>query len=76
LWVGIALNFTFHWVTVPALGRPITAGAGAFGGVPSTPVVWVFVSVTVSLLAGCVLGLLHTTITAKITPKITTKTGQ
>lgn len=58
--------------TTAALGDPTTAGAGAFGGVLSTPVIWVFVSVTVSLLAGCVLGLLHTTITAKITPK----TGQ
>jgi hypothetical protein len=58
--------------TTAALGDTTTAGAGAFGGVLSTPVIWVFVSVTVSLLAGCVLGLLHTTITAKITPK----TGQ
>lgn len=55
--------------TTAALGDPTSAGTGAFGGVLSTPVIWVFVSVTVSVLAGCVLGLLHTTITAKITSK-------
>lgn len=42
--------------SVHALASPTTAGAGAFGGVLSVPVFWVFVSVTISLLAGSVLG--------------------
>jgi Protein of unknown function (DUF1097) len=42
--------------SVAALGNPETAGAGAFGGVVSTPVEWVFVSVTASLIAGVLLG--------------------
>ncbi|MDP3983696.1 MAG: DUF1097 family protein [Acidimicrobiia bacterium] len=42
--------------SVAALGKPETAGSGAFGGVISTPVEWVFVSVAVSLLAGVLLG--------------------
>ncbi len=54
--------------TVAGLGDPATAGAGAFGGVISTPAIWVFVSVLASLLAGCVLGYLHTTIATAITP--------
>lgn len=40
-----------------SLAKPETAGTGAFGGVLSTPFGWVYVSVLVSLLAGCLLGL-------------------
>lgn len=42
--------------TVAALAKPATAGSGAFGGVLSTPAEWVFVSSTVSLLCGSILG--------------------
>lgn len=42
--------------SVAALGKPETAGTGAFSGVISTPVEWVFVSVAASLLAGVLLG--------------------
>jgi hypothetical protein len=38
-----------------SLADPATAGTRAFGGVLSTPYVWVWVSCTVSLLAGCLL---------------------
>lgn len=43
--------------SVAALGKPETAGSGAFGGVLSTPVEWVFASCLASLLCGVVLGL-------------------
>jgi hypothetical protein len=43
--------------TVAALGNPQTAGAGAFHGVLSTPLEWVFISSAVSLLVGPLLGL-------------------
>jgi hypothetical protein len=43
---------------VGGLARPETAGSGAFAGVLSTPVVWVFASCLVSLLCGVLLGLL------------------
>lgn len=43
--------------SVPALGNPETAGSGAFGGVLSTPVEWVFASCLGSLLCGILLGL-------------------
>lgn len=43
--------------SVPALGNPETAGSGAFGGVLSTPVEWVFASCLGSLLCGVLLGL-------------------
>jgi len=43
--------------TLAALGKPETAGAGAFQGVLSTPFEWVFVSSAVSLLVGPLLGL-------------------
>ncbi len=44
--------------SVAALGDPATAGAGAFGGVLSTPYGWVWTDTLVSLLIGCLLGLL------------------
>ena len=40
-----------------ALGDPATAGGGGFGGVLSTPYVWVWVNITASLLCGCILGM-------------------
>ena len=43
--------------TVAALRKPETAGSGAFHGVLSTPLEWVFISSAVSLLVGPVLGL-------------------
>ncbi len=43
--------------SVKALGSPATAGAGAFGGVISTPYGWVFVNVLVTLTIGALLGL-------------------
>ncbi|MFB9765302.1 DUF1097 family protein [Nocardioides kongjuensis] len=44
--------------TLKALGDPTTAGAGAFGGVLSTPILWVAISTFASLLCGCLLGLM------------------
>ena len=43
--------------SVAALGKPETAGAGAFGGVLSTPIGWVWANSLASLLCGCLLGL-------------------
>lgn len=54
--------------SVKALGDPATAGAGAFGGVISTPFTWVWINVTVSLLCGCLLGLASVRLTAMVTP--------
>lgn len=54
--------------SVAALGNPATAGAGAFGGVISTPFVFVWLNITVSLLCGCVLGILSVKLTALVTP--------
>jgi hypothetical protein len=55
--------------SVKALGAPATAGAGAFGGVLSTPYGWVFVDVLVTLAIGCVLGVASQRLAAAITPK-------
>lgn len=54
--------------SVEALSKPETAGAGAFGGVLSTPVEWVFVSVLLSLVAGVVLGQGSVKLAALLTP--------
>jgi Protein of unknown function (DUF1097) len=45
-----------HGSGLASLASPKTAGAGAFGGVLSTPYGWVWASVLASLLAGCVFG--------------------
>jgi hypothetical protein len=58
--------------SVKALGDPATAGAGAFGGVLSTPYGWVFVNITVTLMIGVVLGMLSTRLAAVLTPKART----
>ena len=55
--------------SVKALGDPATAGAGAFGGVISTPIGWVFVSVLATLTIGVLLGMLSTRLAALLTPK-------
>jgi len=54
--------------TVDSLSDPLTAGAGAFGGVLSTPYFFVVLSVFASLVIGCVLGLISVKVTALITP--------
>jgi hypothetical protein len=54
--------------SLKALTDPATAGSGAFGGVISTPVEWVFASVAVTLLCGCVLGLASVTLAGALTP--------
>ncbi len=53
--------------SVSALGKPATAGAGAFGGVLSTPVVWVFIDTLITLLIGCVLGMASVKLAGLIT---------
>ncbi len=55
--------------SVRSLAHPATAGAGAFGGVISTPYGWVFVSVLVTLTLGVGLGMLSTRLAALLTPK-------
>ena len=54
--------------SVKALGDPATAGAGAFGGVLSTPYGWAWFDILVTLLLGCVLGLASVKLTGLITP--------
>jgi Protein of unknown function (DUF1097) len=56
--------------SVRALGLPATAGAGAFGGVLSTPYGWVWVSTLVSLLCGCALGVLSVKLAGMVTGRI------
>jgi len=53
--------------SLTALGDPATAGAGAFGGVLSTPYGWVFVNVLVTLTIGCLLGAASTRLAAAFT---------
>ena len=55
--------------SIAALGKPATAGFGAFGGVLSTARCWVFVDMLVTLLFGALLGFLSVKITSAITPK-------
>ena len=50
-----------------ALGDPATAGAGAFGGVLSTPYGWVFINVLVTLTIGCLLGIASAKLAAALT---------
>ena len=54
--------------SLKALGDPATAGAGAFGGVLSTPYVWVWVNTLVTLLIGCALGLASVKLAGILTP--------
>lgn len=55
--------------SVEALGDPATAGLGAFGGILSTPYIWVFVNILVTLTIGVLLGAASAKISAAITPK-------
>jgi hypothetical protein len=50
-------------------GPADTAGAGAFGGLISTPWAWVWFSTWVTLVCGVVLGIISAKVTAAITPK-------
>jgi len=54
---GWAVNGGGVGNSVAALGQPETAGAGAFGGVISTPAGWVYISSLASLICGSFLGL-------------------
>ena len=60
--------------SLAALKDPATAGAGAFGGVISTPFVFVWINITVSLLCGCVLGLVTVKLTAMFSRSAADKT--
>ena len=55
--------------SVKALGDPTTSGAGAFGGVLSTPYGWVFINVLVTLTIGVLLGAASTRLSSVFTPK-------
>jgi uncharacterized protein DUF1097 len=55
--------------SVAALGAPATAGSGAFGGVISTPWGWVWFNTWVTLVCGCVLGIVSAKLAAFLTPK-------
>lgn len=59
--------------SIKALGNPATAGAGAFGGVLSTPYFWVFVDTLVSLLIGCLLGLVSVKLAGMMAPAAVTE---
>jgi hypothetical protein len=61
--------------SVQALAKPATAGAGAFGGVISTPYGWVVFNTFVTLLVGCLLGLVSTRLAGVLTPKPATTPG-
>lgn len=50
----------------PAAG---TAGQGAFGGVISTPWAYVWLNTLVTLVCGCILGIVSAKVAAAITPK-------
>jgi hypothetical protein len=52
-----------------SLAAPATAGGGAFGGLISTPWQWVWFSTWVTLVCGCVLGILSAKIAALLTPR-------
>jgi hypothetical protein len=55
--------------SLAALAKPATAGTGAFGGVLSTPVGWVFFDSLVTLLIGCLLGLVSVKLAGMLTPR-------
>jgi hypothetical protein len=56
---GVGNNLT-------ALSKPDTAGSGAFGGVLSTPMEWVFASTLASLACGVLLGVLSVKLAAAL----------
>lgn len=53
---GWAVNGGGVGNSIAALGKPATAGTGAFGGVLSTPAEWVYISSLASLMCGSFLG--------------------
>jgi hypothetical protein len=55
--------------SLAALSKPATAGAGAFGGVISTPMGWVVLNVFVTLVLGVGCGLASVKLAAVFTPK-------
>jgi Protein of unknown function (DUF1097) len=55
--------------SLAALSKPATAGAGAFGGVISTPYGWVAVNTFVTLIVGALCGLASARLAAVFTPK-------
>ena len=55
--------------TVAALGDPATSADTGGGGLLSTPWPWVWFSTFVTLVCGCILGIVSAKITAAITPK-------
>jgi len=55
--------------SLAALAKPTTAGAGAFGGVLSTPYGFVALNVAVTLLIGCLCGTLSVKFAGILTPK-------
>jgi uncharacterized protein DUF1097 len=56
-----------------SLDTPATAGAGALGGLLSTPWAWALVSAAASLLCGAVLGLLSSALSGALTPRAGTR---
>ncbi len=52
--------------SIEALGDPATAGAGAFGGVLSTPYAMVWINVLVTLVIGAVFGLASARLNAMV----------
>jgi hypothetical protein len=55
--------------SIAALGDPAKAGFGAFGGVISTPWGWVWFNTFVTLVCGCILGIVSAKVAAALTPK-------
>lgn len=55
--------------SVAALGQPATAGAGAFGGVLSTPYVMVFVNILVTLIIGVIFGVASARLSGLLSPR-------
>jgi hypothetical protein len=55
--------------SVAALAKPATAGAGAFGGVISTPYGWVTINAFVTLMVGVLCGYASVKLAGVLTPK-------
>ena len=55
--------------SVAGLGSPKTAGFGAFSGVLSVPWAMVWLDVLVTLVCGCILGILSAKLAGALTPK-------
>ena len=55
--------------SVESLAKPETAGIGVGGGLLSTPWPWVAINTFITLICGCILGLLSAKLAAALTPK-------